>query len=131
MKPCNVDLRKGNQPVPRTCAECGLGPCRRGHAAADALAANVLVVGQTVQPLAGLNSLGLSRDCEAAMELALVRPDLLSTGQVMMLAQALKLRTRNANLSAIAQSHAALQAGQSQSFGASDMRVTPNGIERV
>lgn len=26
---CNVDLRKANQPCPRTCAECQLGPCKK------------------------------------------------------------------------------------------------------
>jgi len=26
---CNKDLQADNQPYPRTCADCGLGPCKK------------------------------------------------------------------------------------------------------
>ena len=26
---CNEDLKKENRPYPRTCADCGLGPCKK------------------------------------------------------------------------------------------------------
>jgi hypothetical protein len=28
---CTYELRKQGVPYPRTCAECGLGPCKAGH----------------------------------------------------------------------------------------------------
>jgi hypothetical protein len=28
---CTYELRKQGVPYPRTCAECGLGPCKEGH----------------------------------------------------------------------------------------------------
>lgn len=34
---CNKDLQKDGKAYPRTCEDCGLGPCKRGQPAIDAV----------------------------------------------------------------------------------------------